>query len=266
MTSPSGKRQKILIAGPCSVETPEQIRHSMQEAQKRPLDFFRMSLWKPRTKPGFDGLQETGIPLLAEAVMMGLQPATEVLIPQQAEAILEAVLPHLENRKLMLWIGSRNQNHMLQQQIAQVASQDPRVMLMLKNQPWTSEAHWEGIIEHVLAGGMNPANVVLCHRGFTPGAQNPQGLRNVPDHGMAMRIKEKSGLVMIFDPSHTAGHVSKVSQVAEESAKHAYDGMVVEVHPNPAEAWTDAQQQLTWNAFDQLCEKVSLRQNMRLVS
>ncbi len=246
-----------IVAGPCSAENREQVLTSLHEARQRAVDFVRISLWKPRTKPGFDGLKETGIPLLAEAAKMGLNPATEVLVPEQAETILSQVLPVLGEQKLMLWIGARNQNHYIQQEIARVAASDPRVHLMVKNQPWTCESHWEGIVAHVLEGGIEASNVVLCHRGFTPNGHNPEGWRNRPDSAMAMRIKEKTGMKMLLDLSHIAGHSDKIIDLAHESVRHTYDGMVVEVHPNPRFAWTDARQQITWPEFDEILTQIA---------
>ncbi len=151
---------------------------------------MRISLWKPRTKPGFDGLGEAGIPLLVKSAKMGVNPATEVLLASHAKAVMNAVLPVLNKRgKLLIWIGSRNQNHLVQQEIANIASKDRRVFLLVKNQPWVDEKHWEGIIEHVLAGGISKDRLILCHRGFIPNGHNPLGLRNIPDYEMAMRIK-----------------------------------------------------------------------------
>jgi chorismate mutase len=247
--------RQMVVAGPCSAETPEQIHHSIQEAKQRGVDYVRISLWKPRTKPGFDGLKESGIPLLADAAQMGMNPATEVLVPQQAENIMETVLPALgQGQRLMFWIGARNQNHYVQNEIARVCAQDKRVGLMVKNQPWSDENHWEGIVEHVMASGIEADNVVICHRGFMPGGNNPMNLRNVPDHEMSMRLKEKSGLKMILDLSHTGGHPARVMELGIESTRYDYDGIIIEVHPNPQEAWTDAKQQLTWAEFDRLME------------
>lgn len=242
----------ITIAGPCAAETEEQVLLSINEAKRRNVDYVRVSLWKPRTKPGFDGMKEAGIPLLQQAVAMGVNPATEVLVPEQAQNILDAVLPMLGNRRIMLWVGSRNQNHYIQQEIARVASQDGRVTLMVKNQPWQCEQHWQGIVEHTLAGGIDPQNVILCHRGFMANGNNPLGLRNVPDSEMAMRIRNQNRMAMVLDLSHTAGTADKVALMAEEACRLPYDGVVVEVHPNPRFAWTDAKQQLTWEQLDQL--------------
>lgn len=249
----------ILVAGPCSAETPEQIQIALHEAKARQVDYVRISLWKPRTKPGFDGLKEEGISLLVEAAKMGLNPATEILVPSQAEAVMNGVLPSLpDGGKLMLWIGARNQNHYIQQEIARVASRDPRVCLMLKNQPWPSESHWEGIAEHALEGGIAPENLFMCHRGFTPDSQNnDRNLRNVPDSDMAMRIREKTRLRMLLDLSHIAGAVDKLDEIAQDTLTHAYDGMVIEVHHNPRFAWTDAKQQITWDQLDTLLNNLN---------
>jgi chorismate mutase len=249
----------ILVAGPCSAENREQILFSLEQAQARNVDFVRISLWKPRTKPGFDGLKEEGIPLLVEAAQMGINPATEVLVAEQAQAVMDQVLPALgPNGQLMLWIGARNQNHYVQRGIAQVAAQDSRVKLMVKNQPWHSDSHWEGIVEHALEGGIAPENLVLCHRGFTPDVHNPNpsGLRNVADSDLAMQVRAKTKLPMLLDVSHIAGSTDKIEEVAMDMVEHAYDGLVIEVHPNPRFAWTDAKQQITWDELDILLGKL----------
>ncbi len=245
-------KKLIIIAGPCAAESKQQIMASLKEAKKRQVDFVRISLWKPRTKPGFDGLGKSGIPLLIEAVKMGVNPATEVLLPNHAKMIMDAVLPVLKKGKLLLWIGARNQNHLVQQKIAKVASKDDRVILLVKNQPWTDEKHWEGIIEHVLTGGVSKNRLILCHRGFIPNGHNPLELRNVPDYEMSMRIKSKVNLPMIFDPSHTGGSVFNVLKLANEASKYDFDGVMIEVHPDPINALTDAKQQLSWEQFDKL--------------
>lgn len=245
-------KKLIIIAGPCAAEYREQIMLSVREAKKRNVDFMRISLWKPRTKPGFDGLGKSGIPLLVAAAKKGINPATEVLLPSHAKAVMEAVLPVLKKGKLLLWIGARNQNHFVQQEIARIASKDKQVLLMVKNQPWADQKHWEGIIDHVLSGGISKDNLILCHRGFMPNGRNPHNLRNMPDFKMAMRIKMKTGLPMVFDPSHTGGSVPNVLKLAKEASSHDFDGVMVEVHPDPANALTDANQQLTWEQFDKL--------------
>ncbi|OGK21317.1 hypothetical protein A3C23_02300 [Candidatus Roizmanbacteria bacterium RIFCSPHIGHO2_02_FULL_37_13b] len=249
----------MIIAGPCSAESKSQILASIKQVKKRHIDFMRICLWKPRTKPGFEGLKEAGLDLLIEAARAGINPGTEVLLPDQAEIVMDTVLRAVPDIRLLLWIGARNQNHYNQREIARVAARDKRVLLMLKNQPWVSEDHWEGIIGHALDGGIDKNQLIVCHRGFTPNGVNPHGFRNVPDYAMAMKIKNKTKLPMLFDPSHTGGSVNNVLKIAKESSKYDFDGMVIEVHTDPINALTDAKQQLTWEQFDTLLPILKFR-------
>jgi chorismate mutase len=251
------QNMKIIIAGPCAAETREQILEVIDQAKKREIDFVRSCLWKPRTRPGFDGLAEKGITLLTEIAHAGLNPATEVLTPEQAQLVIDQVLSEAPESNLLLWIGSRNQNHLMQREIARIAAKEQRVFLMIKNQPWFSQDHWEGIIEHALDGGISHEKLILCHRGFVSSMLHPDGYRNKPEFDMAMRVKEKTGLPMIFDPSHIGGSAVNVAKVTLEAQNHAFDGVIVEVHPDPKQALTDAKQQLTWTEFDNLFPRMA---------
>ncbi len=250
------KKKHIIIAGPCAAENREQMHTCIKAAKKLGIDFLRVSLWKPRTKPGFDGLREEGIQFLIEAAKQGVSPATEVILPQHAEMVMAAVLPKSKHTKLLLWIGARNQNHYIQQEIARIVSRDKRVYLMVKNQPWDNEDHWEGIIEHCLSGGIAKTNLLVCHRGFSPTNGNPHGYRNIPNYEMAMRIKKKSKLPMLFDPSHTGGSVENVFYLTKEAAQQKFDGFIIEVHPNPTMAKSDTKQQLTWEQLEILLKQI----------
>lgn len=247
------KKKTFIIAGPCAAESEKQILASAKEAKKREVDFLRVSLWKPRTKPGFDGLGEEGIQLMVKVAKLGINPATEVIIPSHAEKVIQAVLSEVPTAKVLVWIGARNQNHYIQQEIARAMRNEKRAYLMVKNQPWPSLEHWEGIIEHVLHGGIDPKRLFVCHRGFSPnGHPNPYGYRNVPDYKTSKKIKDKFDLPILFDPSHTGGSVKNVFRITKEAKKHITDGLIVEVHPDPKNAKTDAKQQLTWKEFDKL--------------
>lgn len=251
MTPTIPLRKKLMIAGPCGAETDEQMAISIEEAKKQGVDFLRVNLWKPRTKPGFEGVKEDGLKYMVMAAKAGVNPGTEVIIPEHAQKVVDAVLNATPDGKVLIWIGARNQNHFIQREIAQIASQSDRIYLMVKNQIWHNEKHWEGIIEHVLDGGIKATNLLICHRGFAPTADNnPLGYRNVPDYDMAMRMKEKTGLPMIFDPSHTGGSVEKVFQIAQEADQYDFDGYIIEVHPNPKTALSDANQQITWKEYE----------------
>lgn len=244
--------KKLLVIGPCAVESREQVIETIRQAKNIGVDYVRLSLWKPRTKPGFEGMGEEGIKLLVEAAKMGVNPAVEPMLPEQAKLVMDAVMAATKNGKFMLWIGARNQNHYIQREIAKIASRNERCVLMVKNQVWHNEKHWEGIVEHCLSGGIKPTHLMLCHRGFAPTGDNPHGYRNIPDFDMAMRMKEKTGLLMLFDPSHTGGSVEKVIKITQIAEKYNFDGLIVEVHPNPKKALSDATQQLNWKQFRQL--------------
>jgi 3-deoxy-D-arabino-heptulosonate 7-phosphate (DAHP) synthase len=250
----------IIIAGPCAAESEPQMDIAIQEAKKRNVSFLRVNLWKPRTRPGFEGLGEKGLPLLVKAAKAGLNPGLEVIVPEQAQLVLDHVLPALpKNGKLLLWIGARNQNHLVQRDIAKVAAQDKRVYLMVKNQPWKNDEHWEGILEHALSSGLAKENLLNCHRGFAPTDDNPLGLRNVPDFEAANRIREKTDIPVIFDPSHTAGQRHLVLEMGKAARRHRPDGIIVEVHHDPEHALVDHKQQLTWTQFDELLALMGLR-------
>lgn len=245
-------KKNLIIAGPCAAESRQQVLIAAREAKKRGVDFMRACLWKPRTKPGFEGLGKAGIDLLVEVARMGVNPGTEVLLPEHAQLVMDQVLTAVPPAKLLLWIGARNQNHFIQREIAKVAAQDSRVTLLIKNQLWKNADHWEGAIDHVLDGGIPKNRLIVCHRGFMPNGINPHGYRNVPAYEMAMNIKEKTGLKMVFDPSHAGGSVPNVFHAVKKACKYDFDGLMVEVHHNPQKALTDASQQLTWAEFDRL--------------
>jgi chorismate mutase len=247
------KLKPIIIAGPCAAESKEVIIQSAKQAKKRNVDFMRVSLFKPRTKPGYEGIGEDGIDLLIETAKHGVNPGTEILFPDQAKRIMDEVFTAVPNTKLLLWIGARNQNHIIQRETARIVAQDKRAFLLVKNQPWKNKKHWEGIIEHVLEGGLDKSHFINCHRGFAPhGYENPHNMRNIADFNMAMEIRKESGIRMVFDPSHIGGTVENVLRIGKEAARYHFDGLMVEVHPDPKNALTDAEQQLTWEQFDML--------------
>lgn len=245
--------RQINIAGPCAAESREQVLKSAQMAKERGVGTLRACLWKPRTTPSFDGVGEKGIEWLGEVAQLGLRPATEVLTENQASQVIDNISGKL-GKSILVWLGSRNQNHLIQRGIGNVVKGEKLVNILIKNQPWGSEDHWKGIISHVIDGGADPSQIILCHRGFFPGTK---GLRNDPDFEMAMRVKKESGLPMLIDPSHIGGttkSVLKIMQLARsfEEDGVGFDGMMIEVHPDPSQAKTDKDQQLSWREFDQI--------------
>lgn len=247
-------RKPIIIAGPCAAENMDQIDASIRAVGARDIPIMRASLVKPRTQHGWDGVGlEEGIPMLQRIKDAGITPATEVLDIEEAQQIIDGVLGQDEG-SLMLWSGSRNQNHRFQRDLGRLAAEDSRLIIGAKNQPWRSEDHMRGIVTHMAdGGGANRAKILMIMRGFSE--INDLGYRNVPDYEMALSLKEKEGVTLILDPSHIGGTREKVIEVAKigMGLAHAgiiFDGMMVEVHPNVDEAKTDQKQQLTWTEYD----------------
>jgi chorismate mutase len=246
--------KKTIIAGPCAAESREQIISCAKHFKKKGVKIMRASLWKPRTLPGFEGMGKEAIPWLAEVTKMGLTVATEVLLPEHVSLVLEIIGKLGDPEKVLFWLGSRNQNHVLQREIAlRIKKEAPKqVKLLIKNQPWREERHWLGIIDHVLSSGLEKERIILNHRGFSPKGENPFGLRNLPDFEMAMKVKQTTGLPMLIDPSHIGGTVDNVFLITEKANDYDFDGVMVEVHPTPKVAKSDAKQQLDLETFDKL--------------
>jgi len=252
-------KQKIIIAGPCAAESREQVINCALALKKQGIKIMRASLWKPRTKPGFEGIGTKGIPWLSEVTNLGITVATEILLPEQLTQLIKGISKKGDLSKVLLWIGSRNQNHLIQREIAKIIKEKmPKtVKLLIKNQAWSDERHWLGIVDHIFGSGISPNRLILCHRGFSShGQNNPENLRNLPDFEMAMRVKEKTGLPMLVDPSHIGGTVENVFKVMKMAEKINFDGMMIEVHPKPAEAQSDAKQQLTFQELNNLLKIV----------
>jgi chorismate mutase len=250
----------LVVAGPCSAETEEQVLQSARELKKQGVQAMRACLWKPRTKPGFDGVGIEGLNWLIKAAdETGLIISTEVIIPEHVSLIAKKIATLKNKPRMMLWIGSRNQNHMLQREIAKrVVNEMPKdTILMIKNQPWIDSLHWVGIVEHAISAGFPKENLMVAHRGFSANKrENPRGYRNLPDHEEAMYVKEVTNLPMLLDPSHIGGTRENVVHVIKNALKHDYDGMIIEVHPDPKNAKTDAKQQVDINLLKDILEMI----------
>lgn len=236
----------LIIAGPCAAESRDSVVNCAKEI-KPLVQGFRASLWKPRTVPGFEGVGSRGIPWLAEVVQTGLIAATEVIVPEHVNELMENLVAKCnDSARFIFWLGSRNQNHFVQREIASLIKDNSQISLMVKNQPWEDEKHWLGIVDHVLSSGFPLNRLLLCHRGFAPGGKdNPRNFRNLPNWEMARHIKEISGLPMIIDPSHIGGTKENVFSTVSEAKDFEFDGILVEVHPNPKQSLSDSLQQIS---------------------
>ncbi len=250
------KLGKIIIAGPCAVENRTQMITSAQELKEMGINNLRASWWKPRTRPGFEGMGIEAAPWAAEITKMGITIGTEVMIPDHVTDVINGIADNGgDPAKIFLWLGSRNQNQFIQRDITKRIKDEAHnnTKLLIKNQPWGDEAHWLGIVDHVTDSGFPADRLILCHRGFSVfGRDNPDNLRNLPDYEMAMRVREITGLPMIIDPSHIGGNTENVLAVLRNAQQYDFDGVMIEAHPDPKVAMTDAKQQLTFSVLNNL--------------
>jgi len=248
---------KAIIAGPCALESRSQLKVVVKHLISRKIKIVRASLWKPRTLPEWDGLGLLGMHTLFDETMSnGIIPATEIMTLEQTKVIINTLKKFYNEAPIMLWIGSRNQNHFEIREIAHYISENSsNVFLMVKNQMWEEKKHWSGLYDHVMSAKLAKTRLAGCHRGFAPGrAENPSNLRNLPNYEMAMEVKNEKKIDMLLDPSHIAGHRSKVFEIVKEAQKYAFDGYFIEVHDNVDLAKTDKGQQLSFGEFDAFLE------------
>lgn len=151
----TNKNEKWIIAGPCALESREQLRQSVECLKEMGIRMIRASLWKPRTQPGWEGMGWMSLPwLLEETIPHGMIPATEIITAEHALMVVHALEQQEQNAKMLVWLGSRNQNHLEQKKIAKILSTGPEgITLMFKNQMWEDERHWLGICDHLLSEG-----------------------------------------------------------------------------------------------------------------
>ena len=226
-----------VMAGPCAVENEEQLMTIAREVKKAGAQFVRGGAYKPRTSPySFQGLEEEGLKYMAKAGReFGLKTICEVI---SAEAI-DAAVKYVD----MIQIGARNMQNF---QLLREAGQSGLPVLLKRGLAATID-EWLNAAEYIISAG-NP-NVVLCERGirtFETSTRNTLDLSAVPV------IKEKSHLPIIVDPSHATGVYSYVSPLAKDAVACGADGLMIEVHNDPAHALSDGPQSLTFENFDRL--------------
>jgi 3-deoxy-7-phosphoheptulonate synthase len=236
-----GGPQIVIMAGPCSVETREQIIETALAVKEAGAQILRGGAYKPRSSPySFQGLGEEGLELLAEArEASGLPFVTEVMAPEQVSLVARYAD--------MLQIGARNmQNYALLQAVGKVSCP-----VLLKRGMMSTIEELLMSAEYILSSG-NP-RVALCERGIRTFEKYT---RNTTDINAIPVIKEMSHLPVILDPSHGTGKWEYVTAVARAGIAAGADGLIIEVHPHPEEAWSDGAQSLKPEKFAQLVTQV----------
>ena len=238
-----GGRELVIMAGPCSVESREQILEAAEAVRTAGARLLRGGAFKPRTSPySFQGLGRQGLELLAEArERTGLKVVTEVVAPEDVDLVAEYAD--------MLQIGARNMHNY---RLLSAVGTQPRPVLLKRGMMSTVDEMLLAA-EYVVAGG-NP-RVVLCERGirtFETSSRNTLDLCAVPI------LKERTHLPVIVDPSHAAGRREWVPALARAAIAAGADGLIVEVHPDPPSAASDGRQSLTPGTFRDLMRDLAL--------
>lgn len=230
-----------IIAGPCSAESEEQVLTAATALKETGADAIRAGLWKPRTHPGsFEGVGECGLEWLVKASKTtGLPVCTEVASVSHIEKCLEAGLD-------MLWIGSRSTtNPMLVQEMADCLK-GCSAEIWIKNPVSPDIELWSGAVERLRKAGID--RLGLIHRGFSSISAAPY--RNSPIWPIAVRMRTRHPeLPLLCDPSHIAGDRAYVRDISQRALDIGFNGLMVEVHPCPDTALSDAKQQLSPEEF-----------------
>ena len=249
---PAGPSRPLVIAGPCSAESPQQLMEAATAlAATGQVDYFRAGVWKPRTSPGsFEGMGSKALGWLRDIKKTtGLAICTEVASVKHVE---EAMAHDLD----MLWIGARTvSNPFLVQELADTL-RGTRVQVMVKNPMAPDLDLWVGSIERFRKTGVSKVSAI--HRGFFYWTKSL--FRNHPWWHIPAGLKERMPDVpVICDPSHIAGDRKLVPMLAQRGLDMGMDGLMIEVHPSPDMAMSDAAQQLTPEAFVHLLKQLGGR-------
>jgi chorismate mutase len=246
------ERRPFVIAGPCSAESREQVMETARRLSGAQVHYLRAGIWKPRTRPNnFEGIGEPALAWLRDAGKEhGLKTATEVALPSHVEAALNHGID-------LLWLGARTTvNPFSVQEIAN-ALRGVKVPVLVKNPTSPDMGLWMGALERVHGAGVRDLGAI--HRGFHTAGDSLY--RNPPMWDMVIELRRSAPALPIFtDPSHIAGRRELIHPVSQRAMDLGLDGLVVETHPNPDQAWSDASQQVTPERFLEILDLLRVRQ------
>ena len=245
-------KRPLVISGPCSAETEEQVLQTANRlAATGTVDVLRAGIWKPRTKPGlFEGIGAKGLPWLQAAKKAtGLPTTVEVATGKQVEDALTFDVD-------MLWIGARTTVNPFSVQEVADALRGVDVPVLIKNPINPDLELWSGAVERVARAGVK--DIGLIHRGFS--SYGNTEYRNAPMWHLAIEMKRRNpGMILINDPSHICGRRDILLDVAQKAVDLDFDGVMIESHIDPDNAWSDAKQQVTPEVLGQMINAIIWR-------
>lgn len=229
----------LIIAGPCSAETREQVLSTARELKANGVKVFRAGIWKPRTKPGgFEGVGSEGIPWMREVKEeTGMLIATEVANKTHVEEALKAGFD-------LLWLGARTSaNPFAVQEIADTLAENKADVTVLVKNPVNPDLElWIGALQRIYNAGIRRLGAI--HRGFSTYGKHLY--RNMPEWHIPIELRLRyQNLPIICDPSHIGGKRELIAPLSQQAMDMGFDGLIVETHCSPDCAWSDAAQQIT---------------------
>jgi len=241
----------LVIAGPCSAETEEQVLKIAHQLKDTDVNYFRAGIWKPRTRPGnFEGVGALGLNWLKKVKEeTGMKTCTEV-------ANAAHVKLALENDVDLLWIGARSTvSPFIMQEIADALQGTDKIVLV-KNPVNPDLSLWLGGIERLYTAGVK--NLGAIHRGFS--TYEKSKYRNIPEWQLAIEFQNRfPDIPLINDPSHITGKRDMIFDVSQTALDLNFDGLMIETHYDPDNAWSDAAQQVTPDSLVQIMEDLRIR-------
>ena len=241
----------LVIAGPCSAETEAQVLQIAHELKDTDVNYYRAGIWKPRTRPGnFEGVGSIGLKWLQQVKKeTGLKTATEVANRAHVDLALEHDID-------LLWIGARSTvSPFIVQEIADALQGTDKIVLV-KNPVNPDLSLWLGAVERLHSA--NIRNLGVIHRGFS--TYEKTKYRNIPEWQLAIELQTRfPDLPLINDPSHITGKRDMVFDISQTALDLNFDGLMIETHCDPDNAWSDAAQQVTPKKLVQIMEDLKIR-------
>ncbi|EID32255.1 putative 3-deoxy-7-phosphoheptulonate synthase [Prevotella sp. oral taxon 306 str. F0472] len=248
---PCDKKRPIVIAGPCSAETEEQVMNTARMLADKGCHIFRAGVWKPRTKPGgFEGNGEKALPWLKEVKEeTGMMISTEVATPDHVELAMRYDMD-------VLWVGARTSANPFAMQALADSMQGLQIPVLVKNPVNPDLELWIGGLQRLNQAGIKRLGVI--HRGFS--SYDKKIYRNLPMWQIPIELRRRiPGLPIICDPSHIGGRRDLIAPLCQQAMDLGFDGLIVESHCNPKEAWSDAKQQVTPDILDYILSLLVIR-------
>ncbi|KAB5489992.1 MULTISPECIES: bifunctional 3-deoxy-7-phosphoheptulonate synthase/chorismate mutase type II [Flagellimonas] len=241
----------LVIAGPCSAETEDQVLKIAHELKDTDVSYYRAGIWKPRTRPGnFEGVGAIGLKWLQKVKEeTGLKTATEVANRAHVDLALEYDVD-------LLWIGARSTvSPFIIQEIADALEGTDKIVLV-KNPVNPDLSLWLGAVERLHTANIKKLGVI--HRGFS--TYEKTKYRNIPEWQLAIELQTKfPDLPIINDPSHITGKRDMIFDVSQTALDLNFDGLMIETHHDPDNAWSDAAQQVTPKRLVQIMKDLRIR-------